>query len=162
MAQKEYHTEQMESATPFSAIPSSFIIMGKKHIHECVKAHSELLDRFQEASRSWLDHIQSETNLSAEFASKMTAVRSIPDAATVLLEWSNRHAEMATVDAKHVLADTRKIMEIGVRLLPGGWMFNTQTGGSSTSPAAAGFSSSSAPPSPARVGSPPAPVAPSI
>jgi len=48
----------------------------------------------------------------------MTAVRSIPDAAKVLLEWTNRHMEMAAVDAKHVLADTQKFMEIGVRLLP--------------------------------------------
>src|SRR5215470_12761523 len=112
MAKKEYHTEHMEVATPFSLIPSNFIAMGKKHIHECVKAHSELLDRFQEANRSWLDHLQSEADLSAEFASKMTTVRSIPEAATLLLEWSGRHIEMTTLDAKHVLADTHRIMEI--------------------------------------------------
>ena len=147
MTKKEYHTEQIETATPFSLIPSNFITMGKKHIHECVKAHSELLDRFQEANRSWLDHLQSEAALSAEFASKMTAVRSIPDAATVLLEWTNRHMEMTTVDAKHVLADTQKIMEIGVRLLPGGWLFNGKGRGSAISAAAAGFPSPPSPPS---------------
>jgi hypothetical protein len=156
MAKKEHYTEHMESATPFSSISSNFIAMGKKHIHECVKAHSELLDTFQEANRSWLDHLQSEADLSAEFASKMTAVRSIPDAATILLDWSNRQMEMATVDAKHVLADTHKIMEIGVRLLPGGWLLNSKGSGSSMSAAGAGFQS----PSPSSA--PPAPVAPSI
>src|SRR5260370_34781131 len=76
MAKKEYHAEQTETPTLFSLIPSEFITMGRQHIHECVKAHSELLDRFQEANRSWLDHLQSEADLSAEFTSKMIAARS--------------------------------------------------------------------------------------
>src|SRR5215470_16883771 len=159
MAKKEYHTEHMEGATPFSLIPSNFIAMGKKHIHECVKAHSELLDRFQEANRSWLDHLQSEADLSAEFTSKMIAARSIPSAAAVVLEWTNRHMEIATVDAKHVLADTQKLMEIGVRLLPGGWLFNGNGRGGSISPAA-GFPPPASPPSsgrPDRSASPAAP-----
>src|SRR5215467_3232056 len=105
MAKKEWHTEQTESATPFGLTPSNFISAGKKHVHECVRAQSELLDRFQEANRTWLDRVQSEADLSAAFASKMTAVRTIPDAAAVCLEWSNRHMEMAAADAKHLLAD---------------------------------------------------------
>ena len=35
------------------------------------------------------------------------------------------------VDAKHVLSDTHKIMEIGVRLLHGSWLFNGKGGGGS-------------------------------
>ena len=138
MAKNEYHTEQMESVTPFGLIPSAFMTMGRQHIYECVKTHSELVDRFQEANRSWLDHLQSEAALSAEFASKMTAARSIPDIAALLLEWNKRHMEMAKVDAKHVLADTQRIMEVGARLLPGGWLFNDKGRGSMipTAPAA--------------------------
>src|SRR5258707_4074952 len=135
MAKKEYHTDQTEGATPFSLVTSEFIAMGRQHIHECVKAHSELVDRCQEANRSWLEDLQSEADLSDEFTSKMIAARSIPSAATVLLEWTNRHMELAAVDAKHLLADTRKIMEVGVRLLPGGWLFNGKGRGSSISAA---------------------------
>ncbi len=148
MAKKEHHGEQVETVTPFSLIPSGFITIGKKHIHDCVKAQSELLDRFHEANRSWLVHLESEADLSAEFASKMTAVRSIPDAAKVLLAWTNRHMEMAAVDAKHVLADTHKFMEIGVRLLPGSWSFDGKTGHSSLSAAPAGFPRPLSSPSP--------------
>jgi hypothetical protein len=147
MAKKEHHTEQTEAATPFNVIPSELIAMGKKHIHEYVTAHSELLDKFQEVNRSWLDRLQTEADLSAEFTSKMTGVRSIPDAATVLLEWTNRQMEITTVDAKHVLADTRKIMEIGIRLLPGGWLVNGKGRGSAISAAAADFPSPPSPPS---------------
>src|SRR6266404_5183581 len=46
MAKKEYHSDQTEGATPFSLIPSAFMTMGRQHIHECVKTHSELVDKF--------------------------------------------------------------------------------------------------------------------
>jgi hypothetical protein len=119
MAKNEYHTEQTEGVTPFGLIPPAFITMGRKQIHECVKAHSELVDRFQEVNRSWLDHLRSEADLSTEFASKITAARSIPDVAALLLEWNKRHMEMAKVDAKHVLADTQSMMEVGARFVAG-------------------------------------------
>jgi hypothetical protein len=160
MAKNEYHTEQMESVTPFGLIPSAFVTMGRKQIHECVKAHSELVDRFQEVNRSWLDHLQSEADLSTEFASKMTAARSIPDVAALLLEWNKRHIEMAKVDAKHVLADTQKIVEVGARLLPGAWLFNDKGSGSTISAAAAGSPSPTSPPSSARTDCSAPPTAP--
>jgi hypothetical protein len=150
MARNEYHTEQTEGVTPLGLIPTAFITMGTKQVHECVKAHSELLDRFQEVNRSWLDHLQSEADLSTEFASKVAAARSIPDVAALLLEWNKRHMEMAKVDAKHVVADTQKIMQAGARLLPGGWLFNDKGLGSMISAAVAGSPSPASPPSSAR------------
>jgi hypothetical protein len=145
MAKNEHHTEQMESVTPFSLM--AFMTMGRKQIHEGVKAHSELVDRFQEVNRSWLDHLQSEADLSAEFASRMAVARSIPDVAALLLEWNKRHMEIAKVDAKHVLADTQRIMEVGARLFPGGWLFNDKGRGSVIAAAAAGSPSPASPPS---------------
>jgi hypothetical protein len=160
MARKEYHTDQTEGATPFSLIPSAFMTMGRQHIHECVKAHSELVDKFQEVNRSWLQYLQSEAALSAELTPRMITARSMPGAATVLLEWTNRHVEMAAADGKHVLADTQEIMEIGLRLLPGGWLFNGKGRGSSISEATAGFPSPASPPSSARSDSSASPTAP--
>ena len=134
--------------------------MGRQHIHECVRAHAQLVDKFQEVNRSWLQYLQSEADLSAELTPKMITARSIPGAATVLLEWTNRRVEMAALDAKHVLADTQEIIEIGLRLLPGGWLFNGKGRGSSISAATAGFPSPASPPSSARPDSSASPTAP--
>jgi hypothetical protein len=103
MAKNEHRTEQMESVTPFSLIPSAFMTMGRKQIHVCVKAHSELVDKFQEVNRSWLVHLQSEADLSTEFASKMAVARSIPDVAALLLEWNKRHMEIAEAPSMSLL-----------------------------------------------------------
>jgi hypothetical protein len=90
----------------------------------------------------------------------MTAARSIPDVATLLLEWNKRHMEMAKVDAKHILAATQRIMEVGARLLPGGWLFNDKARGSSISAAAVGFPSPASPSSVARPDCSASPTAP--
>src|SRR5216684_6074662 len=150
----------VRGATPFSLIPSAFMTMGRQHIHECVRAHAQLVDKFQEVNRSWLQYLQSEADLSAELTPKMITARSIPGAATVLLEWTNRRVEMAALDAKHVLADTQEIMEIGLRMLPGGWLFNGKGCGSSISAATAGFPSPASPPSSARPDCSASPTAP--
>src|SRR5258708_15356907 len=160
MARKGYESEEREGATAFSLMPSAFMTMGRQHIHECVKAHSELVDKFQEVNRSWLQYLQSEAALSAELTPRMITAQSIPGAATVLLEWTNQHVEMAAADAKHVLADTQEIMAIGLRLLPGGWLFNGRGRGSSLSAATAGFSAAASPPSSARSDSSASPTAP--
>jgi hypothetical protein len=54
MAKKDYHIGQAESATPFSLILSPFMTMGRQHIHECLKAHVELVEKCQEVNRSWV------------------------------------------------------------------------------------------------------------
>jgi hypothetical protein len=150
MAKKEYHFEPTEGVTPLSLIPSEFMALGRQHVHECVQAHSELLDRVQEVNRSWLEYLRSEAHLSTEFAARMIAARSSPSAAAVLLEWIGRHMELATADTKHLLADTQRIVEIGVRLLPGGWLFNGKARSGSTSAATPGFPSPISSPSSAR------------
>jgi hypothetical protein len=150
MAKKEHHFEPTEGVTPFSVIPSEFMTLGKQHIHECMKAQSEMLDRVQDATRSWLEYLRSEADLSAEFTSRMIAARSSQSAATVLLEWTGRHIELTTADAQHLLADTKRIVEIGARLLPGGWPLNNKARGSSTSAAAPDFPSPVSSPSSAR------------
>jgi hypothetical protein len=150
MARQEYQVEPTEGVTPLSLIPSEFMTLGRQHVHECMQAHSELLDRVQEVNRSWLEYLRSEAHLSAEFASRMIAARSSPSAATVLFEWIDRHVELATADTKHLLADTQRIVEIGVRLLPGGWLFNGKARSGSTSAATAGFPSPVSSPSSAQ------------
>ena len=62
MAKKEYHSDQTEGATPFSLIPSAFMTMGRRHIQECVRAHAQLVDKFQEVNRSRLQCLQSEAD----------------------------------------------------------------------------------------------------
>ena len=92
--------------------------MGKKRIEELVNSQTEFLEKLQEMNRQWSDRAQSETNLASEFASKLTAARSIPEAMAAYQEWASRRFEMMAEDGKPLFADAQKFMEAATRLLP--------------------------------------------
>ncbi len=122
MAQKESQSERTEKSSLPNLVPAEFAAMGKKRMEEFANAQTELLDKLQEANRQWIGRMQSEANLASEFAAKLTAARSIPEAMTACQEWTSRRFEMMAEDGKHLLADTQKFMETGARLLSNGWM----------------------------------------
>jgi hypothetical protein len=103
---------------PMSA---EFAAMGKKRVEEFTKVQTELLDKIQEANRQWVERLQSEANLASEFAAKLSAVRSVPDAMNVGQEWTSRRFEMMAEDGQRLFADIQKFMETAARLLSDGW-----------------------------------------
>ncbi len=84
------------------------------------KLQAELLSDLHKINRRLFDHAQSEANLASEFASKLTAARSFPEAMAACHEWTSRRFEMMSEDGKHLLADTQNFMETGARFLSNG------------------------------------------
>jgi hypothetical protein len=120
MPQKESYTDREKSLLP-NLISLEFATMGKKRIEDFVNMQTELFENLQEANRHWLERVQSEATLASEFATKLTATRSISDAMTTCQEWISRQIEMMAEDSKLLVADTQRFMQTGVRLLPNGW-----------------------------------------
>ena len=75
---------QKQDFSPFNLTAADFAATTKKRIEELANAQTELFNELQEANQHWLDRIQAETNLASEFASKLTAARSIPDAMAIM------------------------------------------------------------------------------
>ncbi len=130
MAQKETNTERTEKSSLPNLTPAVFAALGKKRFDELVAMQTERLEELQEANRNWLDRMQAEVTLASEFATKVTAARSIPEVATAYQEWASRHMEMATEDAKRIFADGQKIAQAGARLFLNGWCSNGHDRGS--------------------------------
>lgn len=114
MMQKESQGEANEK--------SWFAAMGKKRVEDFANAQTEFLGKLQEANRQWFERMQSEASLASEFASKLSAARSIPDAMTACQEWTSRRFEMMAEDGKHFLTDIQKFVETGSRLASNGWL----------------------------------------
>jgi len=130
MAQKEAHTERTEKSSLPNLIPAEFAAMGKKRFDELVAMQTERLEKLQEANRNWFDRMQAEVTLASEFAAKLTVAHSIPEAATAYQEWTSRHMEMATEDAKRIFADGQKLAETGACMFFNGWWSNGRDGDS--------------------------------
>jgi hypothetical protein len=80
---------------------------------------AELFKKIQEVNRHWLERVQSEATLSAEFAAKVGAARSFPEAATVYQEWASRQLKLAVEDASYAISTGEALMDMGSRLLEG-------------------------------------------
>ena len=122
MTETHTHTHtHTEKAFPFSFDTNEFAALGKKRIEAFVNAQAELLDEIQETNRHWMDRFQSEANLASEYASKLSSVRSIPDAVAVSRDWATQYFQRLAEDGKHLADDTRKFMETGARMFSNGF-----------------------------------------
>ena len=65
---------------------------------------AELFEKIQEVNRHWLERIQSEATFAAEFATKMSAARSLPDTATIYQEWASRQLKLTAEDASYAIS----------------------------------------------------------
>ena len=120
MTETQTHT-YTEKAFPFSFDTSEFAALGKKRVEAFVNAQAELLEEIQETNRHWMDRFQSEANLASEYASKLSSVRSIPDAVAVSRDWATQYFQRLAEDGKHLADDTRKFMETGARMFSNGF-----------------------------------------
>ena len=118
---KESQSDRTDKASLQNPMSAEFAAMGKKRVEEFTKVQTELLDKIQEANRQWVERLQSEANLASEFAAKLSAVRSVPDAMNVGQEWTSRRFEMMAEDGQRLFADIQKFMETAARLLSDGW-----------------------------------------
>lgn len=124
MVQREAHGERTERSSPVNPMPGEFAAMGKKRLEELANAQREFLDKLQETNRQWFDRAQAEPRLASEFAAKLTAARTMPEAVAACQEWATRRFEMMAEDGKRLMADTQAFMEAGVRLLSNGSSLN--------------------------------------
>jgi hypothetical protein len=108
MAQREF---QSRTASPSKG--------GVVQADRLSRFQAELFEKIQEVNRHWLERVQSEATLAAEFARKMALARSFPDAATVYQEWASRQLKLAVEDASYAISTGEALMDMGSRLLEG-------------------------------------------
>jgi hypothetical protein len=113
MTRRETHAVKARMPSPREFVPS---MPSQKEMQELVDAQSELFKCFQRASQVWLNHLQAEASLAAEFSAKLMAARSLPQTATSVQEWTTRQMEIFAQDGKRLAHDGQKFMEVGARL----------------------------------------------
>jgi hypothetical protein len=80
---------------------------------------AELFEKIQEVNLHWLERIQSEATLAAEFATKITSARSFSDATTIYQEWASRQLRLTVEDTNYAISTGQALMDMGSRLLQG-------------------------------------------
>jgi hypothetical protein len=128
MAQRDTNTEQARKTAESSLVPPEFTSIGQKRVEELASVQGQLMEKLEESHRQWFERMQSEIHLASELVSKLTSVRSLPDATAACQEWTSRRLQMMAEDGKHLFSDAQSFMETGARLLSTGWRANGGNG----------------------------------
>jgi hypothetical protein len=110
---------EKSSAPKFT--PAEFIAVGKQRLDATLEVQTELLANLQEINPAWVARAQSELDLASELTSRLTAARSLPDAATACQEWASKRTAMLAEDGRRLVTDSQKFVDTGARLFSDGW-----------------------------------------
>jgi hypothetical protein len=81
---------------------------------------SQFFGYLQDVNQGWFALMQAEATVASEFASKLTAARSIADYASAYQQWLSRHMQLLAQDGQRLFADTQKLMTTGARAFTNG------------------------------------------
>jgi hypothetical protein len=112
----EPHIESAGSSATASSSPVDLVGLGKKRLEAIFEAQSKLVDTFPALSREWMSFAEAERDLSADLLAKLTAARSIPESAKAYQEWLGRRMDMLADEARTMLDDAQKLVNVGARL----------------------------------------------
>jgi hypothetical protein len=89
--------------------------MGKKRLDAVVGAQTEFLGRLQEVNQDLLARAQTEAEFISELVGKLTAARSLPEAAAVYQDWVSQHIQMLAEDGRRFMIEGQRFMQVGAR-----------------------------------------------
>ena len=93
---------------------------GQERAQAAMALQNELFETYAQASRAWLERMQTEIALS-ELGSKLIATRSVPEALGAYTECVSRQMKMTAEDGQHLLDDCQKITQKVTKSLGNGW-----------------------------------------
>jgi Phasin protein len=98
--------------------------MGQMQMEHLFGVQTKVLKRIQEASRVWLDRIQSEAKLASEFTEKVAKVDSLPEAIKAYQDWNTRRLTIMAEDGRRLVEEAQQFIRTGSSLLSNGWSGN--------------------------------------
>ena len=120
MAQKAGRSDTPGS-TGAKEVQAELSKLGEAQTEAMLEVQKELLATYEQISQAWLARVKAEADLWSELATKMSAVRSLPDAPNAYQQGVARRVEMAADDGRRLFEDTQKIVNTMTRSLSSKW-----------------------------------------
>jgi hypothetical protein len=107
---------------PSDAVRAEDVLkVGQERTEAALRLQKELLEAYEQASRSWLSRIKSEMELWSELTSKLTATQTVPEAIEAYQKYVTERMQMAAEDGQRTFNEWQEITQKITRSLSGGW-----------------------------------------
>ena len=99
---------------------SDLSTFGRAQTEGMFNLQKELLETYEQASRTWLDRVKSEVGLWSRLGAKLTATRSVPEAMEAYQKCVTERMQMAVEDGKRLFDECQNITQKITGSLNGG------------------------------------------
>jgi Phasin protein len=106
--------------TPAAMMRPEILDMARQKIESLLEVQKEMVHTLESINQDVFNRAKKEAELTAEFITKLTAARSVPDATTTYHEWASREMELLAADGRQLIVNGEKIMQASRRLFSNG------------------------------------------
>ena len=113
---------QIESRidTPSSVLATVFTPDIARMGKNLAAVQQEVFKTLEQANREWVARLNEEAALASDFAKKLTAAKSIPDAAAAYQEMMTQQMQLLTKQGQKLLEDTQHFVSACTRIMGNG------------------------------------------
>ena len=90
---------------------ASIFTLGKQQSAAMLSMQRELVEAYEQASRTWLARVQSEAQFWSELASRLSTTRSVPEAIQSYQQSVSERMQMAAEDARRLSDEWAKAVQ---------------------------------------------------
>ena len=91
--------------------PSDAANWGQHQTAAALNVQKAILESCEHASRAWIDRVQSEVSLWSDFASKLSATKSIPEAFETYTKCVSQRMQMAADDGRKLVEEAQQMTQ---------------------------------------------------
>ncbi len=111
-----------KDTTATTPTPASLFNWGQGRTDAALALQKELLESYDQATRTWLARVQSEVSLWSELATKLTATHTVPEALEAYSKSISERMKMAADDGRRLADEAQQITRTITKSLGnGGW-----------------------------------------
>jgi sugar-specific transcriptional regulator TrmB len=112
----------MDELTKASKTVEKQIAQTEKKIGDAtLQAQNEFLKTLEEMNREVMSRMAAEVERGVKLSTKLSAARSLPDAAAAYQEWMSEEMNARSEDARRFMDNSQKFMNTSTKFLSNGW-----------------------------------------
>ena len=98
-------TSKAASASP------DVVNWGQHQTEAALNLQKAILESCEQASRTWIDRMQSEISLWSDFASKLSSTKSVPEAFETYTKCMSQRMQMAADDGRKLVEEAQQLTQ---------------------------------------------------
>jgi hypothetical protein len=100
--------------------PPDIVNWGQHQTEAALHFQKAIMESCEQASRTWVDRMQSEISLWSDLASKLSSTKSVPEAVETYTKCMSQRMQMAADDGRRLVEEAQQMTQKFVRSLSNG------------------------------------------